>query len=156
VSRADPTIADAIAKIQHANSGIAYEHISGRPPLGMGPKRGFEEEFKPPGFLDSLPPEMREKFRFAEEEAMKAESVKAARAELEEIRHEDESLRSKRLEAYRKLRKAVMDEMVRIDPSIADLQKRLSNGDRNGLPPIWKKENGGKGPGADQNPKKPE
>lgn len=156
VSRADPSIADALAKIQQANSGIAHEHISGRPLLGMGPKRGFEEEFKPPGFLDSLPPEVREKFRIAEAEAMKAPSVKEARAELEEIRQEDEAVRSRRLEAYRKLRKAVMDEMVRIDPSIAGLQKHLSGGDRNGLPPMWKKENGNKGAGADQGPRKPE
>jgi len=156
VSRADPSIADALAKIQRANSGIAHEHISGRPPLGMGPKRGFEEEFKPPGFLDSLPPEVREKFRLAEAEAMKAPSVKAARSELEEIRLEDEAVRSKRLEAYRKLRKAVMDEMVRIDPSIAGLQKYLSGGDRNGPLPMWKKENGNKGAGTDQGSKKAE
>lgn len=141
VSRADPSIADALAKIQRANSGIAHEHISGRPPMGLGPKRGFEDEFKPPGFLDSLPPEAREKFRKAESEAVKAESVTAVRAELEEIRRQDEELRSKRLEAYRKLRKAVTDEMVRIDPSIAELQKRLSGGDRPGVVPMRKKEN---------------
>ncbi len=156
VSRADPSIADALAKIQRANSGMVHEHIFGRPPLGMGPKRGVEDEFKPPGFLDSLPPEAREKFRLAEAEAMKTESVKAARAELESIRHEDEALRSKRLEAYRKLRKAVMDEMVLIDPSLAALQKHLSGGDRNGPPPMGKKDNSIKEAGADQGQKKPE
>ncbi len=151
VSRSDPSIADALAKIQRANSGIAHEHISGRPPLGMGPKRGFEDEFKPPGFLDSLPPESREKFRKAEAEAVKAESVVAARAELEGIREEDETLRSRRLEAYRRLRKAVTDEMVRIDPSIAELQKQLSGGDRPALVPNRKKENAEKR--GSENPK---
>ncbi len=136
VSKADPTIADALAKLQKASSGMLHEHISGRPPgVGMGPKRGFEEELKPPGFLESLNPESREKFRIAEAEAMKSESVLAVKGELEKIRRDDEEIRSKRLDAYRRLRKSILEEMVRFDPSVSEMQSRLVSGERVGPPP---------------------
>lgn len=134
VSRVDPSVADVMAKIQRSNSGMAHEHISGRPPMGMGQKKGFDDQIKPPGFLDALPPEAREKFRRAEEAAMASDAVKAAKVELEKIREEDESLRRKRLEAHRKLRKVMIDEMVRIDPSIGEIRKKLSGEDRSGQP----------------------
>ncbi len=140
VSRADPSVADVMAKIQRANSGMANTQISGPPlgigplPMGMGQKKGFDDQIKPPGFLDSLPAEAREKFRKTEEAAMATDVVKAAKAELDKIREEDEALRRKRLEAHRKLRKVMLDEMVRIDPSIGEMRKKLSGEDHNGQP----------------------
>ena len=134
VSKADPSVAEAMAKIQRSNSGMANSQISGPPHIGMGLKRGFDDQIKPPGFLDSLPAEAREKFRKTEETAMASDVVKAAKAELEKIREEDEALRRKRLEAHRKLRKITLDEMVRIDPSIGEIRKKLSGEDRNGTP----------------------
>lgn len=152
VSRVDPSVAEVMTRIQRSNSGMAHEHIWGRPPLaigqggkgvlpplhapgpqekeGSGPRRGFDEQIKPPGFLDKLPPEARDKFRRAEAAALDSEVVKAARSELEKIREEDEVLRRKRLEAHRKLRKITIDEMERIDPSIAEIRKKLPGEDR--------------------------
>lgn len=160
VSRVDPSVAEVMTRIQRSNSGMAHEHIWGRPPLaigqggkgvlppvhapgpqekggsgsqekgGSGPRRGFDDQIKPPGFLDNLPPEARDKFRRAEAAALESEVVKAARSELEKIREEDEVLRRKRLEAHRKLRKITIDEMERIDPSIAEIRKKLPGEDR--------------------------
>ena len=152
VSRVDPSVAEVMTRIQRSNSGMAHEHIWGRPPLaigqggkgvlpplhapgpqekeGSGLRRGFDEQIKPPGFLDKLPPEARDKFRRAEAAALDSEVVKAARSELEKIREEDEVLRRKRLEAHRKLRKITIDEMERIDPSIAEIRKKLPGEDR--------------------------
>jgi hypothetical protein len=152
VSRADPSVAEVMTRIQRSNSGMAHEHIWGRPPMAMGPagkgmaqpphgqgppekggpgaRRGFDDQIKPPGFLDNLPPEARAKFRKAEESAMASEVVKAARAELDKISEEDEALRRKRLEAHRRLRKITIDEMERIDPSIAEIRKKLPGEDR--------------------------
>jgi len=171
VSRADPSVAEVMSKIQRSNSGMAHEHIWGRPPMGMGErpkgmpqpphgagsrsegqggKRGFDEQIKPPGFLEGLPPEAREKFRQAEEIAMASESVKAARLKLEKIREEDEALRRKRLEAHRALRKATLDEMIRIDPSIAEIRKKLSGEERGGPNGAPRKEGPKReGPGPD-------
>jgi len=154
VSRADPSVAEVMSKIQRSNSGMAHEHIWGRPPMstgqtgngipqpphgqgpsekgGPGPRRGFDDQIKPPGFLDNLPPESRDKFRQAEESALASDAVKVARAELEKIREEGESLRRKRLEAHRTLRKVTLDEMIRIDPSIAEIRKKLSGEERGG------------------------
>lgn len=132
VERADPSVADLLSKVQ--GSGM----MGAMPPGGPGgpgsangsPMRGFDQQIRPPGFLDGLSPEAREKFRKTEEEAMNSETVKAARSELDQIREEDEALRRKRVEAHRKLRKVTVEEMIRIDPTIAAMQKRLLDGGR--------------------------
>lgn len=154
VSRADPSVADVMAKIQRSNSGMANTQIAGpplgigQPPMGMGQKKGFDDQIKPPGFLDSLPAEAREKFRKTEEAAMASDVVKAAKADLDKIREEDEALRRKRLEAHRKLRKVTLDEMVRIDPSIGEMRKKLSGEDHNGLPTPGARKEGEAGKGS--------
>ncbi len=131
VEKADPSMAGVLAKLQGAGGmgsggGMGMPGGPGEPGKGTGGSpRGFEEQIRPPGFLESLSPEDREKFRKAETAALESEAVKAAREELTRIREEDEALRRKRLEAHRKLRKVTFEEMVRIDPSIAAMQKRL-------------------------------
>lgn len=153
VNRSDPSLADVMSKIQRSNSGMAHEHIWGHPTRGgrdfgkerpqssprqespekgasTKSRRGFGDQIKPPGYLDALPPEEREKFRIAEETALESEAVQTARSELEKIREEGEALRRKRLGAHRALRKVTIDEMIRIDPSIAGIRKKLSGEDR--------------------------
>ena len=36
VSRVDPSVAEVMTRIQRSNSGMAHEHIWGRPPLAIG------------------------------------------------------------------------------------------------------------------------
>lgn len=166
VEKADPSVAEVLAKIQGAGGmgpvvpgGPGGMTMPGGPgSSGGGPSRGFDEQIRPPGFLESLPPEDREKFRKAEAAALESEPVKAARAELAKIRDEDEALRRKRLEAHRKLRKVTVEEMIRIDPSIAPVQKRLLEAGKGGLTDKKKSGDGKEGKSADTTPetKKPE
>jgi hypothetical protein len=138
VERADPSVTDLLSKVQ--GSGMMGAMPPGGPGGPSGPggpgspngsaMRGFDQQIRPPGFLDGLSPEAREKFRKTEEDAMNSEAVKAARAELDQIREEDEAIRRKRVEAHRKLRKVTVEEMIRIDPAIAAMQKRLLDGGR--------------------------
>lgn len=144
VERADPSVTDLLSKVQGAGMmGAMSPGGPGGPggPSGPGgpggpgspngsPRRGFDQQIRPPGFLESLSPEAREKFRKTEEAAMDSEAVKAARAELDRIHEEDEALRRKRIEAHRNLRKVTVEEMIRIDPSVAEMQKRLLDGGR--------------------------
>lgn len=127
VERTDPEVAALLDKVRGPDKAGEGPGFPGSP--GGPSRRGFDEQIKPPGFLESLSPEEREKFRKAEEEAKRSERVVAARAELAEIRKEDEALRRKRLEAHRRLRSVTLEEMIRIDPSVAAIQKRL-DGDR--------------------------
>jgi hypothetical protein len=142
VSRADPSIAGVMAKIQEANSGAVNDRIAGRPSMGPGGKPGFEGQIRPPGFLESISPEMREKIKKAEDAAIATGIVTAAKDELDSIREEDDALRRKRIEAHRKLRKVTVDEMVRIDPSLSEVQARLLGGERGGSLPPGVRKNG--------------
>lgn len=177
VSRVDPAMGEVMSKIQRSNSGMAHDHIWGSPALGKGEppkgnsqgqgqgqgpqgggargKRAFDYQIKPPGFLETLPEAEREKFRQAEEMSLDAASVKAARLALDQIRDEDEALRRKRFEAHRTLRKVTLDEMIRIDPSLAEIRKKLSGEDRSGPKAAPRKEKaqpdkpGGEAQGSD-------
>lgn len=139
VERVDPSLAELLSRVRNVDGLGPGRGGPGAPP------RDLDGPIRPPGFLDSLPPEAREKFRKAEEAALKSEAVKAARAELAQIREEDEALRRKRIEAHRKLRKATVEEMIRVDPSVAEIQKRLSGGERDGERPPRKDGEGRKG-----------
>jgi len=138
VERADPSVTDLLSKVQGAGMMGAMSPGGPSGPGGPGgpgspngsPRRGFDQQIRPPGFLESLSPEAREKFRKTEEEAMNSEAVKAARTELDRIHEEDEALRRKRVEAHRNLRKVTVEEMIRIDPAVAEMQKRLLDGGR--------------------------
>lgn len=135
VSRADPSIAEVMAKIQETNSGLVHEHFSGRPAMGTAGKSGFEGQIRPPGFLESVSPEMRQKIKKAEETAMVSAVVIAAKEELNAIRKEGDAQRRKRIDAHRKLRKVTVEEMVRIDPSLVEVQDKLLGGDRGASDP---------------------
>ncbi len=156
VERVDPSLVALLEKVQSVDGPWPGRGPGGpQKPGGHagGAGRGFDEQIKPPGFLDSLPPEAREQFRKAEEAALESEAVKSARADLARIREEDEALRRKRLEAHRKLRKVTLDEMVRADPSIAEIQKRLRVEERGGSPE--KRKGGGEKKGGKEEKGKP-
>ncbi len=179
VHRSDPSLADVMSKIQRSNSGMAHERIWGRPGRegsegrkgmpsssrrgeadnedkdGAKPQRGFGGQIRPPGYLEALSPEERESFRRAEEAALASDAVRTARSELEQVREEGEALRHRRLDAHRKLRKATIEEMIRFDPSIAELREKLSGENRDAGAP--RRKAGGKkddppGPGKKSAP----
>ncbi len=134
VERVDPSVAGLLAKVQGPGGPVGAPVSGGPNSSGPGFRRGFDEQIPPPGFLESLSPEMRETYRRAETSAMETERVRAAKSALGKIRDEDEALRRRRLEAHRQLRKAIVEEMVRSEPALADHQKRLLEAGRKGVP----------------------
>lgn len=130
VAKVDPEVGEMLAKVQSMQGASP----AGPPPGGPMAMRGFDHEIRPPGFFDSLPPEQREKVRQAESAALESEIVKTARAELNAIRKEDDGIRRKRVEAHRRLREATVEEMLRLDPSLVPLERKLLGIDRNRPP----------------------
>ncbi len=132
MEKSDPLGAELLAKIQSAGGmgtgipgGPGAMTLPGGPGApGMGPVRNFDEQIRPPGFLESLPPEDREKFRKAETSAMESEAVRRPGRTGEDPR----GGRGPPPQTPRgppPLRKVTVEEMIRIDPSIAPMQKRL-------------------------------
>lgn len=132
VRRADPEVADLVVKLQSSSEGKARERIGGPSKFGM--RRSGDYPMGPPGYLDGLSDEERARFKKVQEQARESAAVKEARKELEELHARDNELRRRRLMAHRKLRKAIMESMVEIDPEIEALQKRVYNGERRGRP----------------------
>ena len=125
VGNADPSVAGLLKEIQQLNEGSGNSRVKGETPGRFGPPRGFESPAGPPAFLEKLTPEEREKFKAAEEKAQSAESVQAARKEMESLRLQDEQIRRRRMEAHLKMRRAVLEAMFAEDPELKSLQSRL-------------------------------
>jgi hypothetical protein len=75
----------------------------------------------PPGFLEKLSKEDRERFTKAEAVARGSDGVKVALRELESIQKEDELFRDRRLEAHRRMRKELIAAMVSADPGLKEM-----------------------------------
>ena len=113
--------------------------MSPRGDRSIGESMGF------PAGLGDFSEEERAHFREVETEAKATTAVKEVIAELEASREKDEAVRKSRLDLYRKLRKTVLAEMVKIDPEVEELVAKLRSapGPRDGGPGP----DGGKGPG---------
>lgn len=129
VKSADPDVAELVVKLQAANEGEFRERIGGGAQPKFGLRRSGDYPMGPPGYLDKLTDEEKERFRKAQEKARESEAVMAAKEELEALRGEDAGLRQRRLLAHRKLRKAMMESMAEIDPEIKPLQMRVYEGE---------------------------
>lgn len=116
VERMDPSAVEWIARMQGR----------GHSPVGRGNEVvRFEDQNRALSWIESLDPEIRDRVRKAEKEAEKAEAVVKARESLGKIHEEDEALRRRRLEAHRELRRATVEEILRIDPSLISAKKLL-------------------------------
>ncbi|NRB76285.1 MAG: hypothetical protein HRU46_18140 [Verrucomicrobiales bacterium] len=140
VSKADPSMAELMAKAEKSIEGRIHDRIGG-PPSGRSGmfRRAGDYPMSPPGFAEKLSPEEQEKFRKAEEAAKETPEVKKAQAALRGLHKQDEEMRRKRLEAHRQMRQAVLTEMVKKDPSLKELQNRLelnspARGGKGGIP----------------------
>ena len=125
IGKADPSVAGVLKKLQDTSEGRSQERLGGGPPVRMLPRRNGDYPMGPPSFLENLSDEDRKKFREAEKAARESDAVSKAQEQLEQLRKEDEMLRRKRMEAFRAIRVATLDEMVRIDPSLAGLKEEL-------------------------------
>ena len=129
ISKVDPSVAEVLKELQSLNEGRTQERLGGGPGGGphvrMMPRRGGDYPIGPPSFLENLSEDERERFQKAEKEARESDVVQKVKEELEMIRKEDESLRKRKMEGLRKVRIAVLNEMVQIDPSLEDLRGQL-------------------------------
>lgn len=129
VKRVDPEVAELVVKLQAASEGEVRDRIGGGMHSKFGPRRTGDYPIGPPGYLDKLSDEEKERFKKAQEQARESDSVKSAKQELEALKDEDTKLRHRRLAAHRKLRKAMIDSMAEVDPEIKPLQKRVYGGE---------------------------
>ncbi len=126
VAKADPSVAGLMAKAEKNSEGRMGDRIGGPPGGRTGMfRRGGDYPMSPPGFMEKLSPEEQEKFRKAEAEAKKTPEVQEALEAFKVLGKQDEALRRKRLEAHRQMRQAILNAMVKADPSIKELQDRL-------------------------------
>ncbi len=132
VRRADPSVAGALAKAQAATEGHLKERFGGGLPGQNGMRRLGDYPMSPPGFLEGLTEEEREKFHEAEKEAKTTQAVQDALQALEALRMKDDAIKVKRLQAYRNIRETTMNEMVKADPSLKEIQGRLESMARRG------------------------
>ncbi len=150
INRADPSAAKVLGKL-HALSGGPPDRKGDRrgPGFHMSPRgeRSIGESMGFPAGLGDFSPEERARFREVEKEAKETAAVKAVIAELEARREKDEAVRKSKLELYRKLRKTVLAEMVKIDPKVEALVTKL----RSAADP----REGGPGPDGGRGPVRP-
>ncbi len=125
VKRVDPQVAELVVKLQAASEGEVRERIGGGMHSKFGPRRSGDYPMGPPGYLDKLSDEEKERFKRAQEKARDTEAVMQAKRELDAVQEEDSKLRIRRLAAHRKLRKAMIESMTEVDPGIESLQKRV-------------------------------
>ncbi|MEM6915658.1 MAG: hypothetical protein AAF491_03740 [Verrucomicrobiota bacterium] len=124
VGKAYPSVTGLLEAMQSVNEGNMRARVKGEGPGRFGP-RGLEYSAGPPAFLEKLTPEERELFKEAEQNAQNAESVVAARKEMEALRERDEQIRRQRMEAHLKMRKALLEVMFEENPELKSLQSRL-------------------------------
>lgn len=159
INRADPSAAKVLGKLHSLGSGLPDRKGDRRGPGHRFSNRGERSIGESMGFpagLADFSEEERARFREVESEAKKSSAVKEVIAELEASREKDEAARMGKLDLYRKLRKTVLAEMVKIDPKVEELVAKLrpEGGPREGGPGP----EGGKGgrPGGKEGKKRPD
>jgi hypothetical protein len=117
MTNADPAVAELLKEVQSPSRGPLTGRSPGRP---GGQRHMGEAPTGPPVFFEEMTPEERAQFRKVEAKARESEAVLTIRNELEAIQREDEQLRRKRMETYRKMRRVVLAEMMKEDPTLGD------------------------------------
>lgn len=86
------------------------------------------ELLPPPQIWDNMSPDEKKQFRKAAEAARGSSGVASAREELGRIRKEDDKIRRKKFEAFRKYRRAYFDAMIESDPSLKSRLEPIRDG----------------------------
>lgn len=145
IGKADPSVANVLRELETLNKGRSEERLGGGPSIRMMPRRGGDYPMGPPGFLERLSEDQKNRFREAERAARESEAVSRVKADWEKLQGEEEALRRRKIETLRRMRAATLEEMVRIDPSLGEVRDKLMEfwkGD------VGKRPNGpGPGPG---------
>lgn len=134
VSKTDPEVADLIVKSQAGNDRSGHDHRGGPPPIRFNQRRSGNYPIGPPGFLEKLSPENREHFLEIQKKAEESEAVIEARENLESLRKKDDAIRIQQMRAHVRLRKAILDKMIEMDPELEKYRETLEFS-RKGRPP---------------------
>ena len=126
VLKNDPSVAELLDKVQAENEGKVKQLLTNRMQhSGAGPGEkhpGGHFQIGPPGFLEKLSKEDRQKVLKAQAIARDLPEVKAVLMELEEIRAKEEDFRKERTKIFMKLRRTSRHALLSVDP---DLEKIL-------------------------------
>lgn len=130
IGRTDPELGKILAKLQSESEGYHGKRLGTPlpgPPGGPGGDYrsfSFDQMLRPPGMLEKMTPEEREKFLKSQAAARDSQAVQEALGKLSDLREKDEELRRMKLSLLRQVRKAVFEEMVKSDPSLEEILKR--------------------------------
>lgn len=144
INRADPSAAKVLSKLQSLSGGLPDRKGERRGPgfrMSHRGERPIGESMGFSGALGDFSEEERARFREVENEAKATSAVKGVIAELEASREKDDEVRKGKLDLYRKLRKTMLVEMVKLDPKVEELVAKLRPAPGPGS------RDGGKGPG---------
>lgn len=114
ISKTDPEVAKLI--IEAGKDRAMPDRHGGPPPYRYSQRRGGDYPMGPPGFLEKLSPETRDRFLEVQKEAEKSGKVAKAREELDALRKKDDGLRMQRMRAHIQLRRAILESMIEIEP----------------------------------------
>ncbi|MEM9016597.1 MAG: hypothetical protein AAGC68_06255 [Verrucomicrobiota bacterium] len=126
IGKTDPSVAGLVQRMQQDNEGKMRARVGGGPGGKYAYRRINEYPMGPPGFLESLSEEERVKLEAAEEKVQESPKVQEARKALEGIRKQDEALRVRRMEAHRRMRLSMLEEILQEDPSLKPVIERLA------------------------------
>ncbi|MAS92176.1 MAG: hypothetical protein CMO55_03175 [Verrucomicrobiales bacterium] len=123
ISKTDPDVAKLI--IEAGKDRAMTDHHGGPPHYRYSQRRGGDYPMGPPGFLEKLSPEKRERFLEVQKEAEESEKVGKARAALDALRQKDDGLRKQRMRAHINLRRAILESMIEIEPEFEKYRDAL-------------------------------
>jgi hypothetical protein len=135
IKKQNPETAILLDKVQKSQPPGMMQMFLGEVHGTKRPMHGFG--LTPPPMMERMNETQRARFKEAETKAKMRPEVVAAMEELKTLSQEDEEIRRKKMEAFRKLRQAHFEAMMEIDPELKEF-----------LPPP------GSPPGKSKNPKK--
>ncbi|MDF1815204.1 MAG: hypothetical protein P1V20_23590 [Verrucomicrobiales bacterium] len=152
IKKQDPETARLLERVQRDQTGFLHTAMgsNGKKKHIHGASVGrLSQMVAPPGMLDKMSEEQKQRFKEAATKARQQPDVIGAIEELKALSNQDEEIRRKKLDAFRKFRKAYFDAIAEIDP---ELKMHIPPP---GPPPSY----GGKGkgkPGKPPGPRRPE
>ena len=122
IGKKDPATRKLLERVQKSQSGFVQ--------AAMGGSGGFKKHIHgasvnrlsqliaPPGIMEKMSQEQKEKFKEVGAQAKQQPGVVQAIEELKSLSKADEEIRQKKLEAFRKFRRAYFDAIIEIEPTL--------------------------------------
>lgn len=126
IGKRDPEIRKLLDKLQKSESGLVNTAMGGsggriNKHIHAASVNRLSQMIAPPGMLEKMSPEQKAEFNEVASKAKRQPEVVQAIEDLKSLAAEDEKIRKKKIEAYRKFRKAYFDAIVEIDPEFKNV-----------------------------------